>query len=644
MFIDIETFAETDLTTEGLDRYAADPTLEILMASWFHQGELVTWSQPDPVPAVLLGLLADPDVLVHGWNVRFERACIAAAWGVEIPWRRCRCDMAQALSLGLPGSLGAAGAALGLSADQAKKRTGRTLIRKFCQPRRPTKNKPWTRCNWETDPENWAEFVDYNRQDVRAEMTIHRKLARWPVPVFEWRHWCEDARVNDAGLPIDRTLVDQAILIDQRNHDRLIEEAQAITGLANPNSVAQLSDWLRRQGVATESLTKHQVQTLLDAGQTPEVERVLQIRQELGKTSVKKFHALARATGRDGRLRNSLQFYGAARTGRWAGRIFQPQNLPRGNINDPEALRETVERIRAGGEATPDELSSVIRCAVRAPDGRLLRVADLANIESRILGWLADSRRMLRVFADPEGDIYKDFAVELFQCRPDEVDKARRNYAKPPTLGCGYGLGADGLVKYAEGYFVDMTKDEAQTAVDTFRQTYPEVPALWRRLTAATVGLVRAGKGRRVVGRLRFEYDAPFLFMILPSGRRLAYLQPTIEERKAPWGDMVPNVTYMGLDQYTRQWVRLSTHGGKWVEQACQAISRDLLALGVSQALAAGFEVVGHTHDELIALSGADDWLDHDVLAWCMTRPPPWGDAKLYLGAAGFSDVIYRKD
>lgn len=646
LHFDIETYSEADLTKVGAAVYAEHPSTEVTLLAYAvddEEVEQVDFTAGDS-PEKFLALFNDPSAQLWCWNSVFERTVLDKALGWRADLRRWRCSMVQALSLSLPAALAQAGTAIKLPQDKQKLINGKRLIRKFCQPKRPTKAAPWARCDYLTDPEDWAAFVEYNRMDVEAERAIHHRLAKWPMPDEEWAHWRLDRKVNEAGFPIDMEMVTAAIAVARQNKRALVAEAKAITGLDNPNSVPQLSGWLAAREHPTKDLSKHTVATLLLGELDDDVRRALEIRQQLGKGSLAKFDALERATNADGRLRNCLQFYGAARTGRWAGRVFQPQNLPRGSL-DPEELHAAVEALRSGERGFDmDELASCIRPAVRAPEGKLLRVADLANIESRILGWISDCRRMLNVFASG-GDIYADFGTELFQCDLSEIDKGRRNYAKPPTLGCGYGLGAKGLVSYAEGMFVTMTLEESQRAVDVFRSTYEEVVRLWRLLEQASMATIRDGRSRRV-GRLWFEKDGPFLFMRLPSGRRLAYLHPRVDTVPAPWDSQqqIDQVTYMGTDQYTRQWCRLSTFGGKWVEQACQAISRDLLAHGLAEADAAGFEVVGHTHDELIALSDSDSWLDADVLSWCMVQMPPWGDDKLHLGAEGFNEVIYRKD
>ena len=650
--IDVEVYSEVNLAQVGTPVYAAHPSTEVLAVSWaVDEGPVVTWEpRRDPdTPDALLALLEDDAVLVHAFNMAFEAAIFRGVLGLEIPLTRQRCTMVLGLSLSLPASLEKMGSAIGLPLEKAKLINGKRLIRMFCQPRKPTQKKPWPRCTADTDPEAWAEFLTYNRQDVVAERAIHQRLAKWDLSADAWADWRLDQTLNARGLPIDQTLVDNARRVADANKRRLLDEARTLTGLENPNSVPQLLAWLQTQGLTLNNLNKHTVASLLQTdlqtdpqtNLTDTVRQVLEIRQQLGKGSLAKFEALARATSADGRLRNSLQFYGAARTGRWAGRVFQPQNLPRGHLNAAE-LHDTVAALRQGTAApSMDALASCIRAAVRAPDGQRLTVADLANVESRIVAWLADCRYLLDVFAAGE-DFYRHFAAELFQCPLAEVDRAQRNTAKPPALGCPYGLGAQGLKTYAEGMFVSLTPDQAQHAVDVFRRTCHEVVTLWRRLERAAMATIADGR-TRTVGRLRFVYDTPFLFLVLPSGRKLAYLHPRVEKQPAPWGELIDQVTYMGTDQYTRQWTRLNTFGGKWVEQACQAISRDLLAHGMAEAERLGIAVVGHTHDELIALTDEHDWRDAEVLSHCMTRTPHWADETLYLAADGFEDVIYRK-
>jgi DNA polymerase len=641
LFVDIETYSEADLKSAGLHVYAAHPSTQILVVAWaLNDGPVQVACCEGSPPQALLDHLAT-SCLVHAWNAAFERTLFKHVWDLDIPLDRWRCDMVHSMSLSLPASLGQAGKAISLPPEMLKHTTGTRLIQKFCKPRKPTAGKPWTRSTAASDPEDWIQFVEYCRQDVEAERAIHRRLRRWRMPEQEWSYWRMDQRINETGLPIDRALVKGAMQADTRNRRDMMAEAREITRLGNPNSAQALLRWFAGNGLELPDLTKDTVRKALEQDLAPGVGRVLELRQDLARASVTKYKALDRATSSDHRLRGCLQFYGASRTGRWAGRVFQPQNLPRGSLK-PEQLREVVESVRNGADASADELVSCIRSAVRAPEGQLLRVADLANIESRILGWISNSRRMLDCFAN-DRDIYADFGTELFRCAIEEIDKARRNYSKPPTLGCGYGLGAVGLVAYADGMGQAMTLDQAQQAVDVFRSVYDEVPRLWRLLEQASKELIREGSGATRVGRLRFIMDAPFLFMELPSGRRLAYFMPKVEQKETPWGELADTVTYMGVDQYTRKWTRIGTFGGKWVEQACQAISRDLLAHGLAQAEESGFEVVGHTHDEIIALSDAQDWRDHDVLSWCMVQQPPWGDEKLYLGAEGFSDVIYQK-
>lgn len=458
-----------------------------------------------------------------------------------------------------------------------------------------------------------------------------------------------DCEINQRGLPIDRLLVENAIAAYERNMASLTAQLKAATGLPNPNSVAQLGRWVDAQGVIATCLDKQALRELLDDPDLPgHVREVLALRQQAAMTSIKKYYALRDATSEDGRLRNTLQFYGAARTGRYAGRIFQPQNLPRGSLSEDE-MTEAVERIRAGGDATQEELQACIRAAVRAPEGYRLVVADLANIEARVIGWIAYDHTMLDVFAEGR-DIYKDYGTALLRKPYDEIDKAERHYCKPPALGCGYGLGSKGLVAYADGMGVAMTREQSVEAVASYRERYKAIPAFWREIDAAAKRLTLRGRGMCEVGRMTMAADPPWLFLRLPSGRRLAYLHPRVEQRIAPWAEededdppRVDTVTYMGVDQLTRQWRRQHTFGGKWTEQACQAIARDVLINGMLAANARDFEVLLTVHDELVTMVPEDSALGPRELEGCMTERPDWADDKLYLDAEGFESVFYHK-
>ena len=457
----------------------------------------------------------------------------------------------------------------------------------------------------------------------------------------EWEHFMLDRTINQRGVPIDMALVSGGIAAYERNLETLYSRARELTHLNNPNSVTQLISWLDQRGTATETLDKQAVSGLLAGDLPDDVREVLEIRRQMSMTSIKKLYTLRDATSSDGRLRNTLQIYGASRTGRWAGRLFQPHNIPRGSLQG-DALYEAVERIRSGGDATMEEIQSCLRSCIRAPEGKRLVVSDLSNIESRILGWVADEPTMLKVFR--EGlDIYKDYGESLLRKSYSDITKPERNYCKPPALGCGYGLGAKGLVKYADGMGVTMNLDQSQAAVDAFRNRYSAVTKLWRDLESAKFSAIRNG-GTHKAGRCTFTLDDPWLFLGLPSGRKLAYLLPLVEMKETPWGEDRPTVTYMGTNQFTRKWERQKTYGGKIVENICQAISRDVLAEGLQEAEETGFECVLHTHDEIVAVIDEDDWLDETALSECMSVLPDWADDELYLDAEGFSDVIYRKD
>ncbi len=461
----------------------------------------------------------------------------------------------------------------------------------------------------------------------------------------EWQAWRLDQRINRAGLPIDRGLVLGAITIDAEHRRRLIERACDLTGLDNPNSRDQLLEWLNGEDIEVDALRKADVAKLQGGELTDVVREVLTIRAELAKSSVKKYHALVEATGDDGRLRGCFQFNGAARTGRWAGRLFQPQNLPRGTLSADEvgAARDVIalgDYDFAAGlyPSVSDTLVSCIRSVIAAPEGKKLVVADFSSIETVVTAWAAECNSLLDVFRTGS-DAYKQFAARLFNIDYAKVTKAQRQYTKPIVLGCCYMLGARGLVAYAEGYGVAMTEDEAKRAVATYRDQYPEIVRLWHELAnAASLAIEHPGKAYKA-RKFVFKIEGDFLLLKLPSGRKLAYYKPAIN----PDGRYGAEITYMGNDGAHR-WDRIGTHPGKITENLIQAIARDLLVAAMFNAAAdPGLEIVGHVHDEIICLADEDDDTALDRLLGYMRAMPEWaGDAPI--GAAGWQGAFYRKD
>ena len=460
----------------------------------------------------------------------------------------------------------------------------------------------------------------------------------------EWQAWHLDAEINRRGLPIDLNLVQAAIAIDTENRDRLIARAMELMGIENPNSRDQFLGWLRGEEVEVDALRKADVTALRAGDLEPHVREALEIRAELSKSSTKKYYALAGATGSDGRLRGCFQFNGAARTGRWAGRLFQPQNLPRGTIK-PDHIGTARAAVKIGDydllatiyESVSDVLVSCVRTAIAAPPGKALIVADYASIETVMIAWAAECPSLLDVFCSGR-DAYKDMAARLFKIPYDRVSKDQRNYAKPIVLGCGYMLGAKGMIAYAKGYGVEMSEAEAQAAVAAYRDGYPEVVQFWRVLDAAARRAIENPGKIFKAARFRFKVEGDFLLLRLPSERKLAYYKPDIN----PDGRYGPEITYMGRD-YGNTWDRIATHPGKICENIIQAVARDLLVEGLFHASGDPvLEIVGHVHDEILALADTDDEGALDRLMDAMRTMPAWA-ADAPVGAAGWTGQFYCK-
>lgn len=464
------------------------------------------------------------------------------------------------------------------------------------------------------------------------------------MTALEWQAWQLDADINRRGLPIDLDLVHAAIAIDTQNREHLTERAMELMGIANPNSRDQFLEWLQGEDVDIDTLRKADVAALRVGELEPHVREALDIRADLSKSSTKKYYALAEATGSDGRLRGCFQFNGAARTGRWAGRLFQPHNLPRGSIK-PEFLGTARTAVKTGDYnllsslygSVSDVLVSCVRTAIAAPAGSMLVVADYASIETVMIAWAAECPALLDVFRNGR-DAYKDMAARLFRIPYTQVSKEQRNYAKPIVLGCGYMLGARGMIAYAKGYGVEMTEADAEAAVAAYREGYPEVVQFWRLLDAAARRAIENPGKVFKAGRFRFKVEGDFLLLRLPSERKLAYYQPAIN----PDGRYGPEITYMGRD-YGNSWDRISTHPGKICENIIQAIARDLLVEGLFHASHdPALEIVGHVHDEILVLANEGDDEALDRLMDAMRSMPAWAE-DAPVGAAGWTGQFYCK-
>lgn len=699
---DFETYSREDVTDIGADAYSLHPTTEVLMCAYsFDMGKTMhQWvpAEGEKLPTKLEDAVRDERVVKTCWNKGFEWSIWHNTLDITTPHSAWRDTQALAYSLALPGSLEKAGEVVDLAEDKKKSAAGRALMRLFSSPRKPTKNKPWRRTFWHMEPKKWDEYKDYNRQDVVAECAILRKLIKFDMPEHEWELWVIDQIINQAGIPFNMKAVDRAVeLFDHIQSDRLAD-MKRITGLDNPNSGAQLLPWLQDHGYRFEDLKKGHVSRAIEktaetidenkpllieanderdtalivpVDDQKKLVSVLKLRQDAARASPKKYFAIQRCVDRfDAVLRNTFQFAGAGRTWRWAGRIFQPQNLPR-----PEkAFKKIIDMAVADLEKMTAEaidliyddpmklLVSCIRAVAQAPDGYLFCDADLNAIENRVLGWIAHDKKILRVF-ELKRDPYVDFATYMFH-QPYDVlyaeykagDDAKRTIAKPGVLGCGYQLGvgreffnnktgeweATGLLGYAKNMGITLTAEQAKLAVDTFRATFEAVVDFWKDIEKAAKKCIRTGLPTSI-NMIRFEMKPPFLLMVLPSGRALHYCRPRIEATETPWGEMRDQMTYEGLND-RNQWVRIATHGGKLTENADQAIARDVLAHGLRLAYYRGLDIRIHVHDQVVTLAPekqADKYLD--VLQECMADEPKWAIG-LPLGSAGFVSKVFKKD
>lgn len=676
---DYETWSEVNLKEVGLSRYLRHPSTEILMLaySFDERDDIRQWipaeDGSDP-PAEFMDALQDERIQKTAWNAQFEHEVAKLVLGVDTPYEAWRCTMVLAMSLCLPGSLGQCGEVVGVPEDRKKALRGKLLLRKFTGPRKPTKTKPWTRSNHLTDWEDWCEFVQYNRQDVVAEIAMKRRLRRWDMPPQEWEMWAIDQKINAAGIPVNLDMVRNVVrIVDELTEDRIVRMRE-VTGLANPNSNAQLLPWLQDNGYVYSDLKKGHVlrgmDEALEAGRK-DLARVLEWKSEVARTSIKKYREILACTDDDGNLRYQFQFAGAGRTWRWSGRGVQVHNLtrPTPEFSKPEqqiTVATDLETFTALDLDTIypkpfDALASAIRPSFQAPPGKLFVDADLNAIENRVLGWMAQDHKILEVF-EKNRDPYIDFARYLYGTTYDVElalyeggDKSHRTIAKPGVLGCGYMLSAGnsyedsktgeivgtGLIGYALNMGVKLTQQEAEKSVRVWREQFEKAVDFWFRVEKAMRRCILKGSPTEC-WPVRFDLSGPFCRMILPSGRALHYLRPRIEPCVMPWGGVKNSITYEGKEDGRYQ--RIQTHPGKITENADQAISRDLLAHGIRLARDEGIDVRIHMHDQIAGLvvdEEAEKMLP--TLIECMSVRPEWA-AGLPLGAAGTISKYFVKD
>ena len=653
--IDIETKSDKDISKCGIYAYTDTPYFDILLFAYSideQPVQVVDMANGEEIPESILAALADENVVKRAFNCNFERVCLSKylrenhpqyfqSYSIDVDTvgdflnpESWHCSMIHARTLGLPSSLAEVGKVLGI--EQQKMTEGKALIKFFCMPYDTIDGVP--QFHSPTDyPDKWEIFKAYNKRDVEAELEIDRRLSRFPVPDFLWKEFYLDQEINDRGILVDMQLADKAIGLDAEAKEELTTEMQRLTGVENPNSVYQLLDWLETQGYKSDSLGKAQVQELIKTAKEP-VKSVLQMRLQLSKSSVKKYTAMKNTACSDNRARGMFSFYGASRTGRWAGRNVQLQNLPQNYLPDLSEARELVkygsfEDIQMLYDDVPDTLSQLIRTAFIPRQGMKFIVADFSAIEARVIAWLAGEEWRMKAFANGE-DIYCASASKMFGVpvvKHGENGHLRQK-GKISELACGFG-GSVGAMKAMGADSLGLSDTELKQIVTDWREASPHITELWWAVDRAVKKAVKEKTATKTHGLL-FSYEAGFLFIRLPSGRRLAYAKPYIGKNK--FGG--ESVTYMGINAQ-KKWDRLESYGPKFVENCVQGIARDLLMYSM-QTLSQSF-IVGHIHDEMIIECPKDTKLDE--ICQQMARTPDWAKG-LLLRADGYECSFYKKD
>ena len=656
--LDIETFSSENLAKTGVYRYVEAPDFDILLLSYAIDGgkvQTIDLAQGESMPIDLISAILSDEVIKWAFNAQFERICISE-WlkrkGYHFKWplpfgddpkslnylnpKSWRCSMVWSAYLGLPLSLEQVGSVLGL--EKQKLKEGKDLIRYFSLPCNPTKtNGGRTRNLPKHDPEKWQLYKAYNKRDVETEMAIQAKLENFPMPDMEWDNYHRDQLINDLGIRIDQELARHAIRMDEEVRSQALEKLQKLTGLENPNSVIQLKDWLTEQGISTDSLDKKSVNQLLKTA-SGKVKIVLETRQELAKSSVKKYQAMMDCVCKDGRARGLFQFYGANRTGRFSGRLIQLQNLPRNKMDHLEEARTLVRQGELDAlellfDSVPQVLSELIRTAFVPREGSIFLVADYSAIEARVLAWLAGERWRIKLFAEG-GDIYCQSASEMFGVPVVKhgVNGELRQKGKISELACGYG-GSVGALKAMGALEMGLSEDELPGLVQSWRSSNPKIVRFWWDVDSAAKIAVKERRNTDVQG-IGFRYQSGMLIITLPSGRELFYVKPRIGENR--FGG--ESITYEGVGT-GRRWERQETYGAKLVENIVQAISRDILCSALQTFNYS--DVVMHVHDEVVI--EADPRMSVKAVCKQMSRTPEWASG-LILDADGFTCRFYQKD
>ena len=653
MGVDIETYSSVDLAGSGVYAYTEAPDFDILLIGYKFGDEaevhvidtLAVDRDFDPELYEFREALTDPDIIKTAFNANFERTCLAKWTGAAMPPEEWRCTMIKALTLGLPGNLADVGIAMGLPEEKLKDPQGKALIQFFSKPCKPTRtNGQRTRNLPAHDPAKWKLFIEYNRQDVVTEQEILRQLDIYKTPESEQQLWALDQHMNDNGVKLDIPMVEKIVEYDTQRRQELQEEAKVLTGLANPNSLAQLKKWLSKQGVTMTSVTKDTIAATLQTDIPDSVRRMLEIRTALGKTSVAKYSTMLTAVCQDHRLRGILQFYGANRSGRWAGRLVQTHNLAKNSLPDLDLARE----LAAAGDfdtlatlfgETAFVFSELIRTAFIPSDGCRFVVSDFAAIEARVLAWIAGEEWTLEAFRQGK-DIYCETASMMYRVPVEKhgQNSHLRQKGKVAVLACGYQGGVGAMKRMDKGG--SIPEDELQSVVDQWREANPKVVKLWRTCELAAKTAIQEHRTVRLAHGIAFSYINRNLFIQLPSGRKLCYWDTRLKQDDYT-GRL--SITYMGVNQETKQWGETETYGGKLVENIVQATARDCLAVAMTRVSALGYKIVMHVHDEMIVDVPNTDTEAPGRINAIMAQPIDWAEG-LPLKGDTYETPFYKKD
>ena len=649
--IDIETYSDIDITKTGLYKYVRSPNFKILLFAYawdYGPVQLIDLTKEE-LPESIVAALKDPEVLKTAYNAAFEVNCLSRFYETEV--RQWECTMVHGLYAGYPAGLGLVAKVMNMPEDKQKDRAGKALIKLFCVPHKPTKRDPRTRILPADEPEKWELFKEYCRQDVVTEMAIKQKLLPYPLPETEKTYWGEDQFINYYGARIDTDLVHGAQMIADTEANRLTERIREITGLVNPNSPTQLKKWLEDQsGAPVKSLNKTDVPELIklyDETGLDDAAEVLRVRQRAAKTSLKKYDAMEDAVCEDGRVRGLIQFYGT-RTGRYAGRLVQVQNLPRNYLESLDEARSLVkaadlDAVRVFYTDVQDTVSQLIRTAFIPSEGRYFAVADYSAIEARVIAWLAGEDWRMKVFHG-DGKIYEASASSMFHVPAEKIVKGNPEYSlrakgKIAELALGY-QGSKGALVTMGALRMGIPEEELPDIVSRWRKANPNIVSLWNQLDEAVIDTVKTFREHTIRGKITTSRDENYLFITLPSRRKLFYPGPVVDE-----GDFGGDqVKYEGLNQTTKKWEYVRMYGGKWTENVVQAIARDCLAEALHNLIQAGYLPVFHVHDEVILeIENADTEHSLENAIAIMCQAPAWA-RDLPLNADGFTSSYYKKE